>query len=113
ATGFWYYFPVVLSLKTPLGTLALAGLAPWLLKERKRAALAATFSLAILLVAMCGRIDIGVRHVLPVYAGLSVLCAAVETRGWLTKIAVALLMIAQVVSGDLSHPDYLAYTNEI
>jgi len=115
ATGFWYYFPTVLALKTPLGMLALLGLAPFLLKRSPRAGLAAAFAVAIVAAAMCGHIDIGVRHVLPVYVGLSVVCACAATgaRSWLAKAAVAALMVWQIVSGDLAHPDYLAYTNEI
>jgi hypothetical protein len=113
--GFWYYFPVVLALKTPLGLLGLLAISPWLLKSRRPAALAAAFSLAIVAVAMCGQIDLGVRHVLPVYTGFAVVCgsAAAAARNWLAKSAVALLIAWQIVSGALCHPDYLAYTNEI
>jgi len=116
ATGFWYYFPAVVALKTPLGMLALLGLSPFLLKERRRAAgLAAAFAIAIVLAAMPGHIDLGVRHLLPVYVGFSVVCgcAAAEARGWAAKAAVAGLMVWQIAAGDLAHPDYLAYTNEI
>ena len=116
ATGFWYYFPTVLALKTPLGMIALLALSPFLLMTRRRpAAMAAAFAIAIVLAAMCGHIDIGVRHVLPVYAGFSVVCAcaAVDTRALAAKLAVAALIVWQIVSGDLAHPDYLAYTNEI
>jgi hypothetical protein len=116
ATGFWYYFPAVMALKTPLGMLALLCLAPFLVRDRRPAAgLAAAFSLGILAVAMLGHIDLGVRHVLPLYVGLSVVCgcAAAEARGWAAKAAVAALIVWQIVAGDLAHPDYLAYTNEI
>jgi len=114
-TGFWYYFPTVLALKTPLGMLALLCLSPWLLKDRRAAGLAMAFSLGIVLISMRGHIDLGVRYLLPVYAGFSVVCAcgAVQARGWAAKAAVVLLIAWQIVSGDLAHPDYLAYTNEI
>ena len=115
ATGFWYYFPAVLALKTPLGMLALLGLAPWLLKDRRAAGLAAAFGLGIVLISMRGHIDLGVRYLLPVYAGFSVVCAcaAAQARSWMAKALVVGLMAWQIVSGDLAHPDYLAYTNEI
>ena len=116
ATGFWCYFPAVVALKTPLGMLALLCLSPFLIKDRRRAAgLAAAFSVAIVLVAMCGHIDLGVRHLLPIYMGFSVVCgcAAAEVRGWAAKAAVAALIVWQIIAGDLAHPDYLAYTNEI
>jgi len=113
--GFWYYFPTVLALKTPLAMLALLAISPWLLRIRRHAALAAAFSLGIVLVSMRGHIDLGVRYLLPVYTGLAVVCgcAAAQARGWLAKSAVALLIAWQIVSGALCHPDYLAYTNEI
>jgi hypothetical protein len=116
ATGFWYYFPAVMALKTPLGMLALLCLSPFLIKDRRRATgLAAAFSVAIMLAAMCGHIDLGVRHLFPIYVGISVVCgcAVAEVRGWAAKAAVAGLMMWQIVAGDLAHPDYLAYTNEI
>ena len=113
--GFWYYFPTVLALKTPLAGLALPALSPWLVKNWKSAILPAAFSVAILGGAMFGHIDIGVRYLLPIYVGLAVMgaCAVVETRSLPAKIAVGILLAWQVVSADLAHPDYLAYTNEI
>jgi hypothetical protein len=113
--GFWYYFPVVLALKTPLAMWGLLAMAPWLWKNRRHAGLAAAFSLGILLIAMRGHIDLGVRYLLPVYTGFAVACgcAAAGAESRLAKTAVALLMAWQVVSGALCHPDYLAYTNEI
>jgi len=114
-TGFWYYFPTVLALKTPLAMLVLLCLAPWLMKNRRAAGLAAAFSAGIVLISMRSHIDLGVRYVLPVYVGFSVVCAcaAAEARGWASKAAVVGLIMWQIVSGDLVHPDYLAYTNEI
>ena len=115
STGFWYYFPTVLALKTPLGMLALLGLSPFAMKRWRAAGMAAAFSIAILLISTRGHIDLGVRYLLPIYVGFSVVggCAAAEARGWAAKAAVAALMMWQIVSGDLAHPDYLAYTNEI
>lgn len=115
ASGFWYYFPTVLALKTPLAMLMLVALSPWLLKQRLGAALAAAFSIGILLVSMRGHIDIGVRYLLPVYVGLAVVCGCVAAQAsrWFAKALVVALIGWQVISGDLAHPDYLAYTNEI
>ncbi len=116
--GFWYYFPTVLTIKTPLGLLLLLAAAPWLLRQSKRrpaAALVLAFAAGILLVSMTGRIDIGVRYLLPLYIGLCVVCAAaaVEARGLAARLAVILLIEWHVLSGALQHPDYLAYTNEL
>jgi hypothetical protein len=115
--GFRHFFPVALSIKTPLGMLALLGAAPWLLRgvKSRRAPAAFAFSAAILLVAMLSRINLGVRHVLPVYIGMAVICgfaiAAAHSRA--AKAMVTLLVGWHIVSGAAQHPDYLAYTNEI
>jgi hypothetical protein len=116
--GFWYYFPVVLAVKTPLGLwLLLAVGAPLLARSAKRlqAVMALAFSAGILLVSVPGHIDLGVRFVLPVYVGLCVAagCALALARGRAMRIAMAALVGWQIVSGALQHPDYLAYTNEI
>jgi hypothetical protein len=118
ANGFWYYFPTVLAVKTPLAlwALLLAGV-PLLARSRHRlqVCLALAFSAGVLLVSMRSHINLGIRYILPVYIGLSVAggCVAALARGRLAMIAVAALIAWQVASGDLQHPDYLAYTNEI
>ena len=115
--GVWYYFPVVLSVKTPIAMLLL--LAGGLIYGwRKRLPLSAPVALAagILIVAMMSRINIGVRHVLPIYTAFSVIgavAAAEVMRGPLRRAAGILLLLGwQAVSGAAHHPDYIAYTNE-
>jgi hypothetical protein len=112
--GFWYYFPVVLAIKTPLALLVLTALALWRAGWR-RLRLPLAFSAGILLVSLTGHIDIGSRFVLAVYIGMTVACGAaiVEMKGLAARAAIAALIGWQVVSGALQHPDYLAYTNEI
>jgi hypothetical protein len=115
--GFWYYFPAVLAVKTPLGLLGLLFSSIWLVfrrKDRRQPALAMAFSAGVLAASMTGHIDIGVRFILPVYIGLAVVagCAAAHARGW-TAAVCATLMVWQIGSGIAAHPDYLAYTNEL
>jgi hypothetical protein len=73
-TGFWYYFPVVLMAKTPLATIV-AAFAALVLAARRRIAVAMPFAFVtgIVLFSLTSRINIGVRHILPVYLGLSVI----------------------------------------
>ena len=117
-TGFWYYYPVALALKTPLAFLLLAcgAAGPACRRLFPRMAPPLFFCLAILLCALPSRINIGVRHILPVYVGLSVV-GGVAAAGMLRQRAarwiLAALVLWQVGSGALQHPDYLAYTNEI
>jgi 4-amino-4-deoxy-L-arabinose transferase-like glycosyltransferase len=115
ATGFWYYYPVALAIKTPLAFLLL-GAGAMAARVRRCAAPALLFCLAILLCSLASRINIGIRHILPVYIGLSVAggnVAAALLRRRAARWMVAGLLLWHVASGVLQHPDYLAYTNEI
>ena len=103
AGGWWYYFPVALFFKTPIPflILAIAGL-------RRRLDLA-LMAAAILVVAMTSNINIGVRHVLPIYAPLAI-CAAVAVRvRWVNVALIGWL----VVGSAFAHPDYLAWFNPL
>ena len=115
SSGFWYYFPVVLLVKTPLGLWALVAAVAWKLARQRAALQPLAMSAAVLAIAMTSHIDIGVRYVLPVYAGLAIAagCFAASVRGLPARAAVAALFVWQILSGALQHPDYLAYTNEL
>src|SRR5262249_12973386 len=84
-TGWWYFFPVVLGVKTPLGFLLLSagGLAAVLLTRHASSwqrHLTVAFPVVILLVCMTSRIDSGVRHTLPIYPLLAVLCGCAAAQ---------------------------------
>lgn len=99
--GWWYYFPVALFFKTPIPflILALAGI-------KRGARVPALIAAVILGIAMTSDINIGVRHVLPIYAPLAILAASIRVR-WLTIAMTAWL----VVGSALAHPDYLPWFN--
>ena len=116
--GVWYFFPVVLGVKTPLAMLGLVGWSAWYAwRKRLPVAIPAAFAAAVMAVAMAGHINIGVRHVLLIYTALAVLvgaAAADAMRNSRTATAALLaLMVWQAISGAAAHPDYLAYTNEV
>jgi hypothetical protein len=123
-SGWWYFFPVVLGVKTPLGflVLALAGLAAGIAGLRSapwQRSLTVLFPLAILAVSMASRINLGVRHILPVYpffalaAGHAVVTFVGGSRRiWLRAAPVALAALA-VGESAAAHPDYLAYFNPL
>jgi len=78
------------------------------------------FAAAILQVAMLGHINIGIRHVLPMYMGMAMLAAAAvlkmieaSPRRRAAGIAAASLVVWFGASSFLVHPDYLAYFNEL
>ena len=72
-TGWWYFFPVALSVKTPLPILLLIlpGVVACFQQRRRYGLMPVAFALGALLPAMAGQINIGVRHVLPVYLSFS------------------------------------------
>jgi Dolichyl-phosphate-mannose-protein mannosyltransferase len=99
--GWWYYFPVALFFKTPIPFLLLAALG------LRRCLELALLAAVILGIAMTSSINIGVRHVLPIYAPLAI-CAAVAIRiRWLNIALVAWL----AVGSAFAHPDSLAWFN--
>jgi dolichyl-phosphate-mannose-protein mannosyltransferase len=118
--GWWYYFPVALAVKTPIALLLLIFVGMWQCwKNRARAAYLApaAFSLGILFTAMTSRVNIGVRHILPVYIGFAIM-AAVALAHLLRKAkgipwAAIVLVAWTAASGSIRHADYLAYFNEL
>jgi hypothetical protein len=122
--GWWYFFPVLLLLKTPLPFLLLWGIGAVFLtrtyrKDRDWRKMAlVVIPVVILGLAMFSNIDIGLRHVLAVYPILSIVggYAAVElwaSLRWplISKTLVAGIAACLAVSTVLAHPDYLAYFN--
>jgi hypothetical protein len=116
-TGWWYYYLVILAFKTPLPFLALLAFG-FVKNPRKWLPLA--FALGILLFASTSRINIGVRHVLPIYIGLCLVAATGIVRlldlagsaPW-AKWTLALLVFWMAATSLLSHPDYLPYFNAL
>jgi hypothetical protein len=119
-SGFWYYYPVILSVKTPLAMLGMvlvvSAFALW--RRWRDLGMPMAFAAGIVLFALTSRINIGVRHILPVYTAFAVisgvgLARALESRRrWVAAVG-ALLLGWQVVESIRTHPDYLAYTNQL
>jgi 4-amino-4-deoxy-L-arabinose transferase-like glycosyltransferase len=117
-TGWWYYFPVALAVKTPIPYLLLALVgAALLLKRRHRDLLLVIVAAAILLIAMSSRINIGIRHILPIYIPLSIIAAYAAVELWKlhrgARIAAAAAMLWLMLSSALAHPDYLPWMNAL
>lgn len=126
STGWWWYWWIALAVKTPFAFLALAalGIAATLAAPARRTdwrALAPLLAAAaVMLVAMVSRIDIGIRHILPVYPLLAIPAAGAVVAVWsrlpvrvVSRIALGVLVGWQVAQAVQAYPDFLADFNAI
>jgi hypothetical protein len=120
--GQWFYFPALLSLKWSVGVLGLLALAIYAFatgrvrrpREVYFLALPAIFYLAV---AMAGPLNIGVRHVLPIFPFIFALIAG--GAAWLVQqrkvwiYPVAALLLWHAVDSARTFPNYLPYANTL
>jgi 4-amino-4-deoxy-L-arabinose transferase-like glycosyltransferase len=117
----WFYFPVSMLVKSSLTFLILLVGCAWALMSRtlrvSRGVLYTVIPAAIyLLFSMQGGMNIGIRHILPVYVFLAVPLAGAawalveRNRRWLYVVAV--LLAFQAVSTLRAFPGYISYVNE-
>lgn len=119
--GSWMYFPVSLLIKSSLTLLLLTLLAPilfWrgMLPYRRELIFLGAGILIYLGASMTSDLNIGVRHVLPVYPFAAVLagaCAwAIAKSSKVGMYAVAAALLFQMVSSLHTYPNYIPYGNE-
>jgi 4-amino-4-deoxy-L-arabinose transferase-like glycosyltransferase len=121
AHGQWDYFPFVILIKTTLGLLLLMVLAAFATvtgKLTRRRELFYTLAPPViyLAVAMMSGMNIGVRHLLPMYAFVIIFAAAGTVtlarrdRRW--AVACSVLIAASIASSLLVFPNEIAYANE-
>ena len=120
--GFWLYFPVAFAVKTPLPTLLLTAgaIALWGYKRKERSSelfllvpVVVYFALAVL-----SRMNIGLRHILPIYPFLFVLIGGAVAQLWqsgtrVKRAAVVLLGLWYLWSSASVYPHYLTFFNEL
>ncbi len=120
--GVWFYFPVAFVIKSSLSFLLLLLITIFAILARRLTAGREIIFLTVppvfyLLVAMSAGMNIGVRHILPMYLFLSVLIGGAtwsliqRNRRW--AYVVVALLIFQAVSTSRAYPAYIAYANEI
>jgi hypothetical protein len=124
-TGWWWYFPFAVAVKTPLGTLAiwvLAALAGWAgwrdAAGRRWEAFEPSAPLWVLLgvyltSSLFSHLNIGVRHLLPAYAAALILAGAAGrfARSPSGLLLLAVPLAATAVESWAARPDYLAFFN--
>ena len=138
--GWWWFFPYAFAIKTPLalfGLLGLAGLVAW--EARGTAPPAAAlpagavaphrgtrryaWSPLLTLVGVYGasaltsHLDIGHRHILPMYPVLFIMAGGAAALGrlrWRWPAAIVLLLVVWFMGESIwIRPSYLAYFNEL
>ncbi len=126
AGSWWSFFPMVLMVKTPIAFALLAATGTFEAVRRARIhgdyrpLVPPVAAGAVLAVAMCSNINLGVRHVLPVYVLLSIVAGIGVVTLWTLRTGTvggrfaALALLAWLVVGSVAaHPDYLAAFNEL
>lgn len=124
-TGWWYFFPVAFAVKTTIPFMILAAVGGfYLCRSGWRECnwvivVPVVASVAVFLVCLKSQINIGVRHLLPIYPLLSIVGAVGAYRLWqnttreyVARSVVLFLLAWQLLASIRSHPDYLAYFNE-
>jgi len=127
ANGWWYYFLVVFAVKSTTALLLLlpiaGGVALWRLPRLFTDRAGAFLWVALLLppavyfgVALTSHINLGARHLLPVYPFLYLLCAGALWRVLTARtFRIASLTIVALQAGETlaAHPDYLGFFNTL
>lgn len=119
--GKWFFFPSAFLIKMTLGFLLLLALIPFARALRRKEIGREGLFLVLPVViffgsAMTAKVDIGIRHILPIMPFLIVLAAGAaaallkQSRKW--AWAVAVLVLLDVASSLHAFPNYLPYSNE-
>jgi 4-amino-4-deoxy-L-arabinose transferase-like glycosyltransferase len=126
--GWWYYYLVVLAVKTPLPLLALAiAGAAYAMRARRTegwpAVIPVAGVVAVLVPALLSRVDLGVRIVLALYPFFALLAARAVVTAWkepgersyvlARRGALVALVASTLVTPVRAWPDYLAYFNPV
>jgi hypothetical protein len=118
-SGWWSYFPIAFGLKTPVVTLLLLAVALVLLTTHRLWGHTIYFwlpALALFLVAVAGRLNIGYRHILPALPLVWLLVGETAVY-WQTRRATRLILLLLLgwyaAAGLRQTPHALAYFNEL
>ena len=115
--GWWYYFPAAILLKTPIVMLLLCAIGAFgLFRQLSSAALFVLVPVAMFLaLGMTSNLNIGLRHILPIFPFLVVVASAgvepVVSHVRRRELATAVLLAAVGLEFALVYPHNLAYFN--
>jgi len=114
--GWIYYFPVTFILKTPIQLLLMLAAALFFKKSWSRDSVLFLLTPAVMFFAFCcvSKVQIGHRHILPVYPFLIVWVSglAADFQKKYLKYAVVFMVLLSGLSVVKIHPWYISYFNE-
>lgn len=120
--GWWYYFPVAMALKTPIATVFLIILGFIGLYRRnennwQKLFLLIPFLVYLFIACFINKVNIGIRHILPVYpflyvvAGYSIHLYKKVLKQNFLKLALFLVIIILAFDVMATYPSHLSYFN--
>ena len=126
ATGWWWYFPFAIAVKTPLATLAAIAISLFVFLRRLRThfnfeilwtAIVLILPIAIYLAAaMSSNLNLGLRHVLPIYPFLFIVTGL--STGWLwqwkpkpIQWILPILLLGLIVESLAAYPNFIPFFN--
>ncbi|HUL73739.1 MAG TPA: glycosyltransferase family 39 protein [Vicinamibacterales bacterium] len=120
--GWWYYFPVAFAIKTPVALMALmaGGLGVAVARWRRFGIDTVVFVVVPIAVylafAMASKLNIGLRHILPIYPFALMLAAAAASallgmRRRTGAVVLAALVALAAIEFGRTYPDNLAFFN--
>ncbi|MGD0542388.1 MAG: hypothetical protein ABSB33_12815, partial [Tepidisphaeraceae bacterium] len=123
--GWWRYFPLAMTFKTPLATLLGVAISLILFAVQKpllnsaggwTLAVAAIPPLLYFSYAMSSRVDVGIRHIFPVYPFLFILLGAAASLaharfGKSAAVIAAVLVLALAIETYSAFPNYIPFFN--
>jgi 4-amino-4-deoxy-L-arabinose transferase-like glycosyltransferase len=118
-SGWWYYFPIAFSVKTPLPTLLLIGAAVIYAIRKKDLTrslpLLIPIGVCFLLCCVSG-LNIGYRHLIPMLPFLFIFAGQLAQVSWSYRpkfLAIGALLVWLIAGTLMVSPHYLAYFNEL
>jgi hypothetical protein len=127
STGWWWFFPFAFLVKSTLAelasvlALAVAALAHWRVNWRRMAAALTrtapllVFALVYGASAMLSHLNIGQRHILPLYLVLFILIGALarRVRNLAGRLLIGAFVVLSIVESFSVRPDYLTFFNAL
>lgn len=136
--SWWYFYPIAFLIKTPIPTLLLLASAigfSWLpvqkiVKEKKDLSVVVNrhlglivlgfFAIVFFLIAVMGNLNLGIRHIAPIYPAIYMFIAAMLAKlfrqknnkaGTIMRGIVGIMVIWLIAEAARIYPYYLAYFN--